>query len=72
MPKNKWGQEKHFLLYEAPFASYSQVKIEKSPKIWLRQEKMMPTTNFAGKKFVVDIIFVSFCVGTRKPLKIAP
>ena len=38
MPKNKSGQEKHFLLYEAPFASYSQVKIEKSPKIWLRQE----------------------------------
>ena len=38
MPKNKWGQEKHFLLYEAPFASYSQVKIEKSPKIWLRSK----------------------------------
>ena len=40
MPKNKSGQEKHFLLYEAPFASYSQVKIEKSPKIWLRWEKL--------------------------------
>ena len=28
-----WGQVKHFCLYKAPFASYSQVKIEKSPKI---------------------------------------
>ena len=36
MPKNKWGQVKDFLLYEAPFASYLKIKFEKSSKIWLR------------------------------------
>ena len=48
MPKNKSGQEKHFLLYEAPFASYSQVKIEKSPKIWLSSGKCRVLAYFLG------------------------
>ena len=38
MPKNKSGQEKDFLLYEAPFASYLKIKFEKLPKIWLRSK----------------------------------